>query len=533
MGSIKISFRNDVIKANQFFAICLKFAGAMAKIRVTFVFSLHFACNVVYLYVILKLVRIKSKSRRYKRMKLKLVVASMSVLGLISCPVLADTQTKHKHHHHKKVHHHHHHANYKEMGELPVQPAPVVQAAPMVDMYSLTLDSMNQNLNRSVHATPDWFQHIAITGGANFDATWGNRSMGFMGENARRLALNDVYLNATAMVNDWAKAFASLSFNNAYPGNNAGGTLINGIDAPVNADYPGIYSAAYTNNRLNLEQGYMTFGSFNCSPFFVQLGKQFQDFGRYTIHPLTRTLTQVLSESLQTSAKIGFITNMGLHGAIYAFDNSLTRSGLGHTQTVYGAALGFDQPSDQLGFDLGVGYMSNMTGVNDVAYAISAFETIGNSPNTAGTYNGTVGAMNGYADINAGPFSLGGRYTTSLQKFNPNTLSTQYLNVVGSGARPWAADVTAAYAFNLFAKNQNVYVGYQASNNAVNLFIPRTRWLVGYGIDTCKNTSLGVEVHHNNPYSSGNGVNNGANLNFSGNSQSSNEVHARASVKFG
>ena len=37
-------------------------------------------------------------------MNLKLVVASMSILGLVSCPVFAATHAKKKHH---KKHHHH------------------------------------------------------------------------------------------------------------------------------------------------------------------------------------------------------------------------------------------------------------------------------------------------------------------------------------------------------------------------------------------------------------------------------------------
>jgi hypothetical protein len=478
-------------------------------------------------------------------MKLKLVVASMSVLGLISCPALAATQHKHHHKHVAKCQT----TDYKGMGGLPVQPAPVVSTVPAVDPYQVTMDAMTQNLNRQVHAGPDWFQRIGVTGGANVDFAWGNRSMGYMGENARRIAVNDLYLNTTALVSDWAKAFASISFNNAYPGPGGGSgavvtpTLL-GVNAPSQGSYPGVYSAAYTNNRIDLEQGYVTFGNFNCSPFFVQLGKQFQDFGRYTIHPMTRTLAQVMSESLQTSAKIGFVVPMGFHGSVYTFDNQLTRTNQGHTTNVWGAALGFDQPSDQLGYDLGVGYMSNITGVNDVAYAITAYQFLTNTTsgifstantNAVGTYNGTVGAWNVYGDINSGPFTLGARYTTAAHSLNAFTLSNQYMNPTGSGARPWAVDVTAGYGFNAWCKNQMVYLGYQASGNAVNLYMPKNRWLVGYNIEPWKMTTLAVEVQHNTSYSAGNGVPvpGFAGGTFAGNNNSNNEIHARAGVKFG
>ncbi|MHB1947823.1 MAG: LbtU family siderophore porin [Gammaproteobacteria bacterium] len=463
----------------------------------------------------------------------KLVVASMSVLGLISCPALA--ATKHKHHHHKKVHHMVSH-DFKHEGALPVQPAPVVSVLPAIDSNQVIMDAMTQNLNREVHGGPDWFQRIAVIGGINFDAMWGNRNRNYMGENYRRLSLNDAYLNATAAVNDWTKAFISLSFNNASPASNISATTVQGIFLPSGGSYPGIYSAAYTNNRLDLEQGYITFGNFMCSPFFVQLGKQFQDFGRYQIHPITRTLTQVLSESLQTSAKVGFLTpiwsTMSLHGSIGTFDNALLRTGTGHSTNVWDAALGIDMPSDQLGFDLGVGYMSNMTGINDVAYAISVFETI-TGVNPVGTYNATVGAINVYGDINSGPFSFGARYTQAIQNFRPATLSSQYATVFAAGARPWAADFTAAYGFNLFCKNQNVYIGYQTGNNSVNLFIPKHRYLAGYGIEPWKNTNLSVEYTYDSAYSSSNGVPLAGGNDFPGSKNSSNQVHARAAVRFG
>jgi hypothetical protein len=224
-----------------------------------------------------------------------------------------------------------------------------------------------------------------------------------------------------------------------------------------------------------------------------------------------------MTESLQTSAKLGFITQMGLHGDVYAFDNTSRAFAQPHTNTVYGAALGFDQLNDQLGFDVGVGYMSDLTGVNDIAAAL------GNAYLNQGTYVHIVGGIAAYADLNSGPFSLSARYTTAIQHFNPNDISNQYGTAVASGARPWAFDVTGGFGFNYWAKNQNLYVGYQSSNNAVNLALPKNRYIAGYNIDIWKNTNLGVEYEHDTSYSSGNLAPN----------HNSNTFGGRASVRFG
>jgi hypothetical protein len=436
-------------------------------------------------------------------MKLKLVVASMSVLGLISSPVFAET-IKHKHHkvrHHQRVHHVAQSHDYKDSGALA---APVVMVQ-QIDTHQIIYDAMSQNIGRSKQALPDWFNRIGVTGGVNFDAHWGNRSMGYQGENRQRLALNDAYLNVGATVNDWSKAFASLSYSN--PNGQLAG-------APLAGQYSNVYTPV---NQLNLEQGYVTIANYDVSPMFFQVGKQFSDYGRYTIHPLERTLTQVMTESLQTSAKIGFITQMGLHGDISAFDNTARAVTQPHSDTIYTAALGFDQLNDQLGFDVGVSYMSNLTGVNSFAAAL------GNAYLGRGTYRHLVGGIAAYGDVNSGPFSFAARYTTSLQSFSPADLSNQYGASTGQGARPWAADFTAGFGFNALAKNQNVYVGFQTGNNAVNLALPKNRYLGGYNIDMWTNTNLGLEVAHDTAYSSGNG----------GTGRSSNTIGARASVKFG
>lgn len=425
----------------------------------------------------------------------------MSVLGLLSCPAFAATTTTPAPTptHHKKVHHHHHHHNvvvthYTEAEVIPAHTVPVaVETEPKVDIFQSILDNMDHNTGRA-KPMPDWFNRIGVSGGVNADVKWGNRRIFYTTENVKLLAINDAYVNFSATVNDWAKAFASLNFAN--PSTNYS------------------YATPTSNNTINLEQGYVTLGNLDVYPVFLQVGKQFQDFGRYTLHPLNRTLAQSLSESLQTSVDLGFITRMGLHGSVYVFSNPATVGNPGgQTGNVYGAALGFDRPGDQVGFDVGVGYMSNMSGVGDVNNFLST------------NMVHLVGAIAAYGDVNSGPFTLGARYSTAIQSFSPTDINTS-LGLplgTGSGARPWAADITGGYSYNLWAKNQNIYLGYQATNNAARLMLPKYRILAGLGVDMWKNTTVGLEYTHDNAYSSGNG----------GSGNSSNTLGLRAALKFG
>jgi hypothetical protein len=452
-------------------------------------------------------------------MKLKVVVASMTVLGLVCSPVFAASKSKHKRMKHRMAYK----DEYKDVPVCTISPT------------SLTMVEMTQNVGRSLPnpCNPGWYDRIRVSGGVNVDVgKWGARNANYMGENYQRVSLNDAYLNVAADASDWAHVFASLSYDTATINTNPGAFNNKGQSE---------YSAAYSNNingnsgqSVSLEQGYATIGNFDVSPMFLQVGKQFQDFSRYEIHPITRTLNQVLSETLATSIKLGFISD-GFHGSVYAFDDPLTKSAGGsNTTTNYGATVGYDQPGDQFGWDLGVGYLYNMIGVNDVAYMVNNYRSSTND------YTRRVGAWNIYGDINSGPFTLGARYTAALDNFNPNDMPkngnadlTAGSAVIGSGtnvtvattaqgAKPWAFDIKAGYGFEGMGKNQNVYLGYQASNEAGGLNIPKYRWMVGYGIDMWKNVNLGGEWDYDSAYSvAKGGTNNNTNL-----------VSLRAAVKF-
>lgn len=515
-------------------------------------------------------------------MKLKLVVASMSLLGLVSCPVFAatdattttdssattatatatstDTTTttatapvKKPHvKHHVRVHHRVHHVvvtHHVVASSEPVnfknevlQPAPVEVCT--VSPNTMVMDGMTQSIGRSMPnpCNPGWFNRIQLSGGLNVDmGKWGSRNTGYMGENFQRVALNDAYINLAANVNDWTKAFASVSFMNAT-------TLPDGfgiIASNNNLRSLGEYSAAYANNIqgngnnvIQLEQAYATLGNLDQIPVFLQVGKSFQDFGRYEIHPITASMTQVMSETLATSAKLGFIVPMGFNGSIYAFDDPVKKFGHGATTTNYGASLGYDLVNDQLGFDLGIGYLYNMIGVNDVAYAVQNFTF------NSGYFN-RVGAIAAYGDVNSGPFTLSARYTTALQRFNvldlpknsfaDDTVTTVFIGgtpvlttitpgLDRVGAKPWAAGAQAGYGFEAFGcKSNNVYIGYQTSREAAGLALPKNRWLAGYGIEWWKNTNFGVEWDHDVGYSFSQG----------GTGRNSNLVSLRAGVLFG
>jgi hypothetical protein len=461
----------------------------------------------------------------------KCIVTSMVVAGLISSPLLANTKENNEIPT----------AGYK--GELFAAPCP------NVTMYSPVMDAMSQNVRRA-KPTVGCGKPVQFAGGVNFDTQFGNLNQGFMGENNSRITLNDAYLDVTGNINPWVTTFMELSYNNIQ------NTALNNVNYGQfrfdnnTVSMPGLYSEAYSLNAVNLQQGYITIGNPERFPLFLKLGKQFQDFGRYTIHPITRSMTQVMTETLQTSAELSFISawhNASFHGSIFGFQNQIPEADFdgivllpghvasNHGDTNFGAQLGVGQVSTQLGWDIGVGYINDMMGVNDIAYATAFLKNnlyygstqVGQTINTNHSfYVNQISGLTAYGMVNSGPFSLNAHYVTALQSFSSLDL-TSSLNRNDEdfldGAQPWAADLQVAYGFNYWERSQNLYVGYQQSGEAVALFIPERRWVAGYGIEVLKNTNLGLEYSNDQAYSVSNG----------GNNENSNRVAVRVGVILG
>lgn len=479
-------------------------------------------------------------------MKIKLIIATMSMLGFVSSPLFAanatqptTTPVKHKHHHANMMAKHHQTRHQEMMEEREYNEEPMtssIESPPMMPTPTpvVVLIDMTQNLGRTIPG-PDWYNRIGIGGGMNFDMLkWGNNGH-FQGENYKRFSVNDAYLNVTGNINEGTKAFASLSYGNP--------TETHFVDSDKFS-----YSSVYKPDTLTLEQAFITIADFNCTPLFLQIGKQFTDFSRYEIHPITRSLTQVLSEALNTQVKLGFVIPSGFHGSVYVLQDPLHKAheipvdnnnnnnnnddDSHHTSknlTDYGAALGYEHSNGSVGWDVGGAYINSLTAAQDVAHAVTNFTEV------KGLHD-RVGAFALYGDINTGPFTFDARFTTATSSFDRRDLSRHRPhdeddnnnNDIDSGhdegARPWALGLQAGYHFEYFCKEQNVFIGYQSSSQASAIGLPKYRWLAGYEMDVMRNTVLGLEWDHDKGY---------CNNDCNDHSGTYNLVSLRAAVKFG
>src|SRR5579872_6615730 len=97
-------------------------------------------------------------------MKLRLVVASLAALALVSTSssVFATSKKHHKKHHEMAQEEHHEYKDYKGMENVPV--CTITQTA-------MIMDETTQSIGRSMPnpCNPRWYDRIQVSGGINVD----------------------------------------------------------------------------------------------------------------------------------------------------------------------------------------------------------------------------------------------------------------------------------------------------------------------------------------------------------------------------
>lgn len=360
---------------------------------------------------------------------------------------------------------------------------------PRGDMQQLQMRSsqieatLNKNEGSVLAGKPyladDWTKRITVSGELNVDGKWRSKhGPTGTGTNENSLFQNthysDIYLNNSqfdidAYVNSWTSAHISVAGRDPM--------LIN-----KNYQYK---SDVVDGSKINLDEAYVTIGNLDQYPVYGTFGRQYVPFGVYDRHPIEPSLTQYLSQTQATAAKVGFAMPMGLYGSAYTFRGKSKY--VGDTELYdnaeyqinnYGGEVGFmsnytvgDMPFD---YGLSVGYLGDM---RDVDY-ISAMSTPRN--------NHAVGGLSVDGHVKTGPFTLRANYVTALSDFETVTSGDQVLN----GDKPWAYGVAGDYDFDVMGHDSTFTLMFQQAGDVEDLGLPKRRYGGQYRVGVLKDTDV-------------------------------------------
>jgi hypothetical protein len=373
-------------------------------------------------------------------------------------------------------------------------------------------------LQRKLASCPNWYDSISVSGLINVDGILSSRRAEFIQGNeggpnhffgdrsGSDLALDNADLFVDAQVNSWTKAHIGLNYQNNNNNNFLDNTKSFFDDDRVIDNDQG------TNNSLIIkpwmgsliDEAYVTFGDFCRSPFYFRVGKQYVNFGNYDRFATVPTFTQLLSQTNETAATLGF------RGLPSRTDNSTSAYGKTVNVNNWGANFGWSMQNQDSSLNLQAGYLNNMADVDYVS-ASTDFWNGGGLLSSTG-YVTPVGAVSLDATGSLGMFDADVHYVTATDRFDRTEINI-YGGPFGTpsttrGAEP-SALVVGVGATTMISNHKSRFgLDYQYSWEALDVGmygIPQARLEGTFDVNVSKNVNVGLYVYHDQDYSTGKG----------------------------
>ncbi len=234
---------------------------------------------------------------------------------------------------------------------------------------------------------------------------------------------------------------------------------------------------------MEIDEAFLTLGGSEL-PLYLSVGQLYVPFGYFESYMLSDPLTLEIGEAREKAAQLGFETS-GLYGSVYVF-NGMTQDGSEDKIDHYGSNIGFSQEIKNLSYDFGVSY------INDIADSDGLSDAISDDDWPVQDYE-YVGGFGAYISFNIGSISLIGEYVTALDQFD-----VEHLAFNGIGAEPKAWNVELGYTFNIAGKETTLAIGYQGTEEAMEL--PETRLLTALSVSIYDNTTFSLEYAYDEDY---------------------------------
>ncbi len=237
------------------------------------------------------------------------------------------------------------------------------------------------------------------------------------------------------------------------------------------------------------------------TPFYSIIGQTYMPFGDYSTEMISDPLTLEIGETRATGIQVG-AARSGFNINLYTFNGDIDYDEKDQINS-FGAAVSYGNDFDKLSFSIGAGYTNNMGDSDSLQDGITVSDSVpGLSANTT---------------LEFSRFVLYAEYVGATEAFDVADYAFK-----GNAAQPSAYNLEANIKFASFDKDSIVALGYQGSDEAIDLGLPKQRMLATYRVFIMPNTSLAIQYAYDKDYSTDDG----------GTGKSANTLTAQAGVVF-
>jgi hypothetical protein len=303
----------------------------------------------------------------------------------------------------------------------------------------------------------------------------------FRNNSAADVDLTGIELDTEILVNQWTTGLMAFVYDNSLPS-----MLPRRID----------------NSRLFLERGFLTFGNLSKFPMYGTIGQFYAPFGQYSSAMISDPFTKTLGRTKARAIALGFSkqfnveNNLNLAAFIFRGPSrtSLNNNGLHN----YGANVDYAFTKPKWNVDLAASYIRNIAdalGMQHNGNSLLPGNFDGFATNNTTEILNPVPGLDARATWSMGSFSLTGEYVTASHSFAQSVLSFD-----NQGAKPSAFHTEFAYKFNVFTKPSAFIVGYDQSQQALALLIPKKRYIATVSTSILRDTIESLEFRHDIDY---------------------------------
>lgn len=260
------------------------------------------------------------------------------------------------------------------------------------------------------------------------------------------------------------------------------------------------------NSNLELSQGFVTIGDLDKSDFYSSIGQLYVPFGQYNNFMIADPMTKTLGRTKTRALVVGYSKEMNDQiapfASAYAFQGATEVNNDNSNNEVkdYGFNAGVNYSSEDFSATAGASYISSIANSDGLQ---------GNGESDGGNFTGfaenssyenlskNVPGVDVYGSLGFNNYTFLAEYTAATAGFAASDLSYN-----GTGARPSALDLQAAYAFTYWRPSY-IAADFGKSWQSLALGLPEYDYGVTYGVSAWRHALVSFQLLHNIGYSSG------------------------------
>lgn len=326
----------------------------------------------------------------------------------------------------------------------------------LIPQPGLSQGMSNYELEQEIKALKEKIEGTGVPGGLSFsgavevEAGFAN---GYGDVNTSDITLATVELGLEAEVCDWAAANVVLLWEED------------------------------DTEQVEVDEGTITLGNTEKSPFYLTAGKFVVPFGNYETNMISDPLTLEIGETSQSAMQLGLEHPSGFTASVYTFNGDIDEDGEDDKIKCFGANAGYALEGDSMSVDIGAGWINNIADSNGLG------DWIGDNSYTLKDY---VGGFTGYVILNFSSFMVIGEYVAAMDDLeftnNPKLES------------PSAYNIELGYTFGIMGKETTLGIAYQGTDKCGGI-LPETRLVASIGVGLGDNVGVALEYAHDDDYS--------------------------------